>query len=350
MIHVSGRVLGTFCLLWCLATASRYAWADVGLIVETPTGLLGFLSNVGHSSVWISHGCLSQDGEVRYCENSQGIVLTSTAYWPNPGAAAIPAELFFLGSRPGAAGRSSAAWDDSLGTAYPDVDPESGRKYLGRIWRRGMRVTTFKTTADEDRRVLEKVEQQRRSYRYSYSHRNCAFYAQQVLQLYLGSDFHSNRTFDLGVDTPRALERALLRHLENDPSSSFRVISFKGTIFQSWRQPPRSFCESAVFDPKYAIPLLLFQPYIYAGFGTCYGVTRFVAAAWGRHRRLAMEASASSPALWADAPTAQPDPRLATYETLTGRLPAGFQWLSAPALTSLTPLDPNHTSFSRPAF
>lgn len=328
-----------------------YARADVGLIVETPTGFLGFLSDVGHSSVWISHGCLSEEGEVQFCEHSAGIVLTSTAYWPNPGAAAIPAELFFLGSRPGSAGRSSAAWNQVLAAAYPDVDPRFGRKYMGRVWRRGMRITAFTTSADEDRRVLTEVEQQRRDYHYSYSHRNCAFYAEQVLKLYLGKAFHSNRIFDLGVETPRALERALKHHLRTKADLDFRVLTFKGTLSQSWRQPPRSFCEAAVFDPKYAIPLLLFQPHIYLTFGACYGVIRLSEVAWKKPHRSRNGAADFEPASWADGSVPPSDPRLITYESLTGTLPSGALWIpfSTPAAVH-SPPEEAVTPHTSPAF
>ncbi len=309
-----------FYLLCCLSLFAASAYGDAGLVVETPTGILGFLSDVGHSSVWISHGCLNKRGEVEYCEHSQGIVLSSTAYWPNPGTAAIPAELFFLGPEPGSAGRSLAAWETTLGAAYPSVKPAYGRKYLGRVWRRGMRVTTFATTPEEDRRVLEQVEQQRKQYRYSYSHRNCAFYAQQVLQLYLGHAFHANRVFDVGVYTPRALERALHHHLRADPNAEFRTLTFPGSLLQSWRQPPRNFCESALFDPKYAIPLLLFQPYIYAGFGICYGVNRMNEATLHGQKRPTVLPLALTTAL---ADTTE-DPRLVAYQKLTGVLPTGI--------------------------
>lgn len=320
------QALKDFCttlyLCCCLGLLTGAAHGDAGLIVETPTGLLGFLSDVGHSSVWISHGCLSARGEVQYCEHSQGIVLSSTAYWPNPGAAAIPADLFFLGSQPGPAGRGLAAWDDTLAAAYPQVKPAYGRKYLGRVWRRGMRVTTFATTPDEDRRVLAQVEQQRLLYRYSYSHRNCAFYAQQVLQLYLGQSFHANRIVDAGVYTPRALERALLHRLRANPDAVFRTLTFPGTLLQSWRQPPRNFCESALFDPKYAVPLLLFQPYLYAGFGACYGITRLTQATWHREQR----STALRMTLMGPASAGTDNPRLFLYKELTGELPTSPGW------------------------
>ncbi len=318
-MRISSRTLAGLFLL--LASAfSKLLYADVGLILETPTGVLGFLSNVGHVSVWISHGCLGQHGEVSFCETSQGIVLTSTAYWPNPGAAAIPAELFFLGSRPGVKGRDKNAWNEALASAYPDTKPELGRKYMGRVWLRSVRVLTFTTPVDEDRRVLQLVEQQRRAYRYSYSHRNCAFYAEQVLKLYLGDDFHADHLLDFGIDTPRAVERALQYRLESDPTATFRTVRFRDNLRRSWRQPPRNICETAIFDPKYAIPLLVYQPYIYLGFGACYGVTRFTEAVWTKHSHPQVTLTLTEQGLTPSPPSSDMalDPHVAAFRMLTG--------------------------------
>ena len=288
--------------------------ADAGLILETPTGLLGFLSNVGHVSVWISHGCMDTSGHISYCEDSAGLVLTSTAYWPNPGAAAIPAELFFLGTQAGVAGRDQPAWTRSLGDAYPEVKPAVGAKYMGRAWLRSLRVLKFTTTVDEDRRVLEEINEAQRAYRYSYSQRNCAFYAQSILQHYFGPDFHSNKVLELGIDTPRALERALRHRLKQDSIPS-EVVYFKGRLRHAWRQPPRNICESAVFDPKYAIPLLMYQPYLYAGFAGCYGAIRLTAMAKGHNPSMAPV----RPMGFAGGLSTQP--QLQSYEALTGQAP-----------------------------
>lgn len=326
---------GMFVLL--VSICSRSLYADVGLVLETSTGLLGFLSNVGHVSVWISHGCLGQHGEVSFCETSQGIVLTSTAYWPNPGAAAIPAELFFLGSRPGVTGRNRDAWNESLASAYPDVKSEVGDKYMGRVWRRDVRVLTFTTPIEEDREVLRLVEQQRRAYRYSYSHRNCAFYAEQVLKLYLGEDFHADHLLDFGIDTPRALERALRHRLESDPASTFRSVRFKDHRRHGWRQPPRNFCETAIFDPKYAVPLLMYQPYIYVGFGACYGLTRLSDAVWAKHAHPGVTSTLTTDPTPNAFSGVALDPHLTAFRTLTGPLPSTSLW------------SPSHTGGALPA-
>ena len=294
-------------LIWCIPTASR---ADVGLIIETPTGLLGFLSNVGHVSVWISNGCLSPSGHIQFCEGTAGLVLTSTAYWPNPGAAAIPADLFFLGRQPGVVGRDRDAWTASLESAYPDVRPAVGAKYLGRAWLRSLRVLKFETTAAEDRRVLEEMEAVQRDYRYSYSERNCAFYAQAVLQRYLGPDFHGNRVLELGIMTPRAVERAL-RHRLDQQSIPFEEVHFKGNLRHAWRQPSRNICESAIFDPKYAIPLLMYQPYLYAGFAGCYTAIRIAGWVGTDHPAMRQE----HPLFQSPRPK---EPRLQAFEVLTG--------------------------------
>ena len=264
-------LIGLSFVVLCILPCRSHA--DIGLIIETPTGLLGFLSNVGHVSVWISRGCLDASGEIYFCENTSGLVLTSTAYWPNPGAAAIPADLFFLGTTPGTRGRNSAAWVATLGQTYPQVRPTVGAKYLGRAWLRGLRVLKYPTSAADDRRVLAEIDATQHGYRYSYSERNCAFYAQAVLQRYFGTMFHGNRILELGIETPRAVERAL-RHRLQKQSINYEEVHFRGELRHAWRQPSRNICESAILDPKYAIPLLFYQPYLYAGFTGCYAAIR----------------------------------------------------------------------------
>ena len=253
-----------------------WAYADVGLIVENPTGPLGFFSDVGHASVWISDGCLDEQGEVRYCEHSSGIVLTSTSYWPNPGTAAIPAELFFLGSAANEPDNVHATWDETLAKAYPKVPEADGRKYFGRVWRRETNVLVFATSAEEDLRILQTIQQERSEYHYNYLRHNCADYAEMVLRLYLGKKLKVRRWLDLGVTTPRALQRALVHALGKQPEGTLTRYHFAGLKRHKWRQPPRNLCESAVLDPKYAVPLVFYQPVAYAGFGICYGVTRLL--------------------------------------------------------------------------
>ncbi len=306
------------CLLFGILVCTGLARADVGLVLETPTGLLGFLSNVGHVSVWISRGCLNQAGRIEFCEGSPGLVLTSTAYWPNPGAAAIPADLFFLGEQLGLQGRDPAAWTGTLAKAYPAVAPRVGAKYLGRAWLRSLRVVQFKTTPEQDRKVLAELDSELRSYSYSYSHRNCAYFAQAVLRHYLGPDFHMNRVLEFGIDTPRALERALKQSLA-DQETPFQTIRFRGSIWHSWREPPRNICESAVMDPKYAIPLLIYQPYIYVGFAGCYAVIRIASIAKGDPSLLLSTRKESPPKLEAEEQT------LHAFERLTGASAEAFR-------------------------
>ena len=270
-IHWVSAIVITIMWLSC-----GWAHADVGLIVENPTGPLGFFSDVGHASIWISRGCLDEEGEVGYCEHSQGIVLTSTSYWPNPGVAAIPAELFFLGSAAAHPDDIHATWDETLSAAYPKVPEEYGRKYLGRVWRRETNVLVFSTSPDEDRRILETIQQERMEYHYNYLRHNCADYAELVLHMYLGDRLRVRRWLDLGLTTPRALQRALVHALGREPEGALTRYHFAGMKRHRWRQPPRNICESAVLDPKYAAPLIFYQPVVYAGFGICYGMTRLV--------------------------------------------------------------------------
>ncbi len=290
---------------------NRPAHADVGLVLESPSGPMGFFTDAGHASVWLSRACLTSTGEIQFCEHSPGVVLTSTSYWTNPGTAAIPANLFFLGSRSGRTGRDVAAWQSSLAPIYPSLEPQLGQKYLGRAYRRSVRILTFETSAEQDREVIAKIQADRPDFHYNYLRRNCAVYSEYVLKLYFGDDLEVRHFLDFGLTTPRAVERALRRTLRHQPSAHFRTVRFPSSILQSWRQPPRNLCESATLDPKYAVPLVLFQPEIYLGFGACYAWNR-IPAALHDHETATPQRRTSGEKL---------DRRVAAFESLTGILP-----------------------------
>ncbi len=306
-----------------LLVVNRPAHADVGLVLESPSGPMGFFTDAGHASVWISRACLTSTGEIQFCEHSSGVVLTSTSYWTNPGTAAIPADLFFLGSRSGRTGRDIAAWQSSLAPIYPSLDPRLGQKYLGRAYRRSVRILAFETSAEQDREVIAKIQADRPDFHYNYLRRNCAVYSEHVLKLYFGDSLEVRHFLDFGLTTPRAVERALRRTLQHDPVAHFRTVRFPTSRLQSWRQPPRNLCESATLDPKYAVPLVLFQPEIYLGFGACYAWNR-IPAALHDHETATPRRSTSGEKL---------DRRVAAFESLTATVPQSTVHLaSQPAL------------------
>ena len=111
------------------------------------------------------------------------------------------------------------------------------------------------------------------------------------------------RWLDLAVATPRSLELALNASLNAEPKSSSppaadaaslqgesasgqptspspahdagapRVYQFAATRRQRL-QPPRTLCETALFDPKYAIPIIALEPEVYPAFIGCYVMGR----------------------------------------------------------------------------
>lgn len=52
-----------------------------------------------------------------------------------------------------------------------------------------------------------------------------------------------------------------------------RLYQFSSTRRQRLR-PPRTLCETALFDPKYAVPILVLQPELYPAFAGCYALGR----------------------------------------------------------------------------
>ena len=267
------RFLSVLLVVMISLLCPTLAHGDAGLVIENPDGAFGFLTDSGHASVWISHGCLSQHGELYYCEHSDGVIVTGTGYWKNPGAPAIPAGLYFVGPNAAPVPDTLAVWNQNLASAYPDISPKLGRKYIGRVWLRSMRVLVFPTSAEEDRRVIEAVQKERADFHFSFYHHNCASYAQHVLELYRGHPLDARAWLDIGMTTPRSVELALEKDLRHYPRVEPRRYQFAASLRQRVR-PARTLCESALFDPKYAVPILVLEPFLYPGFAGCYAVSR----------------------------------------------------------------------------
>ncbi len=262
-------ILGLF-LLW-MGAGTRGAVAEVGLIVEGPTGGAGFFDDMGHAALWISRGCLNPQGEVYFCEGTPGVVVAGTGYWTKTGVAAIPAELYFLGP---SEGTRLAAWNAEMAPIYPEEPAANGQKYLGRLEGRRTRVDVFPTTAEQDRAAIAHLNAIRTQFHFRLIRENCSNFARSALRLWLGPDFHVRQWTNLSIVTPLAVEEALKEQLNRMPGETLRTYSFPPPRQWRWRRSARDVCSAVLLDPKYAVPMGLLQPEAYAGFGGCYGIVR----------------------------------------------------------------------------
>jgi hypothetical protein len=274
-------------VLLALAICPLAARADVGLIVEGPTGKGGFLVDLGHSAVWISRACLDPQGRLYYCDGGSGVVVSSASYWLADGAAAIPAEDYFLGPGNNSHAAERAQWNRNLAPIYPTLASDNGAKFIGRVWGRQERVDVFPTTPEQDRAAIAQVETLREHYRFTPIRQNCANFSLDVLRFWVGDSLKVRRWADAGAVTPVGLEHGLLNALGKAPHGP--VVIYRFPPPRSWidRRPALDGCSVLLFDPKYAAALLVVEPFAYVGAAGCYAWIRVQDHLHSRHTTLA---------------------------------------------------------------
>ncbi len=258
-----------FLLLAWISVEGRRAHAEVGLIVEGPTGGAGFFDDMGHAALWISRGCLNSQGLVYFCEGTPGVVVAGTGYWARTGAAAIPARLYFVGSREG---DRRATWNAEMAAIYPNEPPVYGQKYMGRLEGRRTRVDVFPTTPEQDRAAIDRINTVRDEFHFRLIRENCSNLARGLLRLWLGPDFRVRQWTNVSIVTPLAVEEALKERLNEIPGAWLKTYYFPPPRQWRWQRSARDVCSAVLLDPKYAVPMGLLQPEAYVGFGGCYGI------------------------------------------------------------------------------
>ena len=131
----------------------------------------------------------------------------------------------------------------------------------------------------------------------------------------------------------------LLAHPESQTGTPDAfVVTSASKIVLSTSEPPRNICETATFDPKYAIPLSVYQPYIYLGFRACYGITRFKQTIWTAHSHPQLRAILNSGLASDTSPGVAPGARVTAFRMLTGPPPATSLWLQGDTAGTISQL------------
>ena len=245
------------------------AWADVALVVEDPAGYKGFLSDSGHLAIWVSEACVQAEGRVVSCPESGGVVLSSTSKWAKQGWAAIPAPLYF----DGLPGKNSAeTWEETMSGTYRGISSAFGGTYVNHLRRRGAYILRIHTAPEQDRHMLDEIQAGRDAFRYTYFSNNCSDLAREVLNLYFPGRFQRRFWPDFGLTTPRTVANRFWQLGQQTPELRMRVYYLPPKVDggRLHNGPTKGICEAAATDLKYAVPLVFFQPVVYAAFGACY--------------------------------------------------------------------------------
>ena len=127
------------------------------------------------------------------------------------------------------------------------------------------------TTSEQDDRLIEEYNGRANSSHFNLFTNNCADFSRRLLNFYYPHAVHRSITADVAITTPKQIAKSLAayahRHDELELSEII-IPQIPGSISRS--HTPRGVVESLLKTKKYALPILVFQPYVLAGIAVTY--------------------------------------------------------------------------------
>ncbi len=265
-------------LFLCIAAAAH---GDVGLLLEQPIGRLGSISASGHAAIYLSRVCAASPTQLRRCAPGEdGVVISSFGradryYWT---AIPLVPYLYAVERVEEIPDRVDAATELRLRDAYrrkylESVAPDGPHgaaplnqwgQLVGSAYDRRIYIFELPTSAAQDDRLIEKLNADpNRQAQYNFFFRNCANFAQSVLNFYYPHSVRRSFTADLGLLTPKQTAKSFVsyaRHHEGLQFSAFVIPQVPGKIHRSGKA--YGVLEALLKKKQYVIPLAIWQPYV----------------------------------------------------------------------------------------
>lgn len=276
--------LGPLCavLLLGMSLIPR-ANAGATLLLEEPYSYDGTFAGTGHVAVYLSHVCSSSPVSLRVCRAGEtGVVLSRYDGIGGYDWVAIPfVSYLYAVERPEAIPlvadaklvaflRDQYRRDhlETLAPDRPDGSAPQGNWYqmVGASYDRTIYAFEIETSAEQDARLIQKLNDQPNRERYNFVKRNCADFVREVVNFYYPHALHRSVIGDLGVTTPKQIAKMLAKYSEHHPqleSSDFLIPQVPGAVRRS--KPVHGVLESVLAAKKYMIPLVVLHPYIGGG-------------------------------------------------------------------------------------
>lgn len=249
-------------LLTALLSGPSVARADMTLLLEEQIGGVWNM-NPDHTSIYFSRVCAESPVRLRRCApGEQGAVISRYHRIDGYDWVAIPLipylyaverpdevppnvtseEAFKLQQAYRKKHLEGVAPDDELAKSK-DWPQLVGEAYVRTIY--GFRI---QTTAEQDDELIRALNSRPNRNRFNIVFRNCADFAEQVIDLYFPDA--AGRSFtDLGIMTPRHVAESLVRYGQRHPDLKFSIFE----IAQVPGTAPRSKPMGHVLSMKYAM-------------------------------------------------------------------------------------------------
>lgn len=264
------------------------AQADATLLLGEPYGRFGSLTPTGHSAVYLSRVCATSLTLLRRCEPGEtGVVISRYQKVGGYDWLAVPLIPYLYAVEradqvPAFADAGTvAALRDAYRRAWlrevaPDSEtgappPGNWFQLAGAAYDRRIIAFTVTTTPEQDDEFIRELNGRKNKDRFNFLFRNCADFSRDIINLYFPKALRSNFIADLGLTTPKQIAKSLVRYGAKRPElelSSFFIPQIPGSRPESGA--PRGVAEGLLRTKKYAVPLIVMQPWLSAGFAAAY--------------------------------------------------------------------------------
>lgn len=279
------RTFGATLLLALFAAAcSPMAHAGkVALLLEQPYGKLGTVDPLGHAAIYLSDVCAETPVLLRRCDPGEtGVVLSRYHHIDRYDWVAMPllAYLYAVGKSyeiPENANRSMVTRlrDEYRRTYLLNYVPDDPRREIpagdwtqlvGESYDRKIYGFELPTTPGQDDALIAMLNGRQNRSRYEFFFRNCANFAESILNFYYPHSIHRNFVSDAGFMTPKQTAHSLEKYAKRHPDlefTTFEVPQVPGSIHRS--TAVHGVLEGLLETKKYAVPLAILHPEIAGG-------------------------------------------------------------------------------------
>ncbi len=267
--------------------------ADVGLMLDESLRVgSSKWTGAGHSAVYLSGICMATPVELRTCgPGENGVVLTNYRFGEDHSFEwnAVPLNVYLYGvedesARPIYASakvhwmlteRYREKYMAGFCTGNCATNPDAlWRETVGATFMRDIYMFTVKTTVEQDRVLIEKLNRAGNVGHFNGFTYNCADFARDIVNTYFPGAAKPDRINDFWVTTPKAIAKSFAHYGMKHPELEFHVVRFSqipGDYKPS--KDNRKATEELCRANRWRLPLALLRPQELILFTSSYMIT-----------------------------------------------------------------------------
>jgi hypothetical protein len=283
-----GKRCGLYLLLLLVSMAATgKAYGDAALLIEEPYGFFGSINPTGHSAIYLNRVCAETPTMLRRCNPGEtGVVISRYSRIRKLDWVAIPLlpYLYAVEKAEDVPERADRATVQRLQNQYAEAHLESLSSVTTgydkkNVWPQVLgvayirKIYSFKivTTEEQDDRLIDEYNGTANLSHFNLFTNNCADFSRQLLNFYYPRAVRRNITADVAITTPKQVAKSLTsyaRHHDQLEISEIIIPQISGSISRSHTN--RGVVESLLKTKKYAIPIVVLNPYFLAGIAVTY--------------------------------------------------------------------------------